>query len=242
MATRGAPSNKVLIALAVLVVASGTFAVAAKHLHDRASASTSPRTSGLPSSISTSLSYLMGLAPGTGKFAPDFSLTDQHGRVVALRSLRGQVVVLGFMDPHCTDICPIVSRELIDAAQGLGATASKVAFVSINVNQYHRSVADLSSFSSAHGLSSIRSWHFVSGPVTSLKAAWHNYGVAVLAPNPNADIIHTSVVYFLDPQGRMRYVAFPEDDHTKSGAAYLPASQVASWGRGIALVAASLAR
>jgi len=243
MPKRKAPSNVVLVLLAVVVLASAAFAVAAKHLHDeRASASTAPRASGLPASVDNPLAYLMGLSAGSGRPAPDFTLTDQHGATLSLRSLRGHVVVLGFMDPHCTDICPIVSRELIDAAQRLGTTARNVDFVSINVNQYHRSVADMTSFSAAHGLSSISTWHFVTGPTAALRAAWHDYGVAVIAPNPNADIIHTSVIYFIDAKGVERYVAFPMDDHTASGAAYLPAPQISSWGRGIALVASAISR
>jgi hypothetical protein len=53
--------------------------------------------------------------------------------------------------------------------------------------------------------------------------------------------VHTATVFFLDPQGRQRYLAAPMVNHTKSGKAYLPASQVASWGHGIALLARDLA-
>ncbi len=56
------------------------------------------------------------------------------------------------------------------------------------------------------------------------------------------DVQHTSAVYFIDPQGRERFLASPEVDHTKSGASYLPASQQIAWGHGIALVARQLAR
>ena len=61
------------------------------------------------------------------------------------------------------------------------------------------------------------------------------------APRPNADIIHTSIVYFIDRKGVERYVGSPMDDHTSSGTAYLPANQLSAWGVGIALVAKDLA-
>lgn len=48
-------------------------------------------------------------------------------------------------------------------------------------------------------------------------------------------------MYFIDPQGRERFLADPMVDHTASGSAYLPTSQLASWGHGIALVARQLA-
>jgi protein SCO1 len=54
-----------------------------------------------------------------------FTLTDQDGRTLALSALRSKVVVLEFMDPHCTDICPIVSQEYVDAYRDLGALAAR---------------------------------------------------------------------------------------------------------------------
>lgn len=62
----------------------------------------------------------MQLSPVPVTRAPGFTLTDQDGQAMSLASLRGRAVVLEFMDPHCTDICPIVSREFIDAYRDLG--------------------------------------------------------------------------------------------------------------------------
>jgi protein SCO1 len=149
--------------------------------------------------------------------------------------------VLEFMDPHCTDICPIVSQEFVDAYHRLGPTAAKVAFIAVNVNQYHKSVANMADYSRQEGLNTIPGWHFFTGSVPALKNVWRDYNVAVQAPNPDADIIHTSAVYFIDPQGREAFLASPMVDHTKKGTAYLPAKQVKQWARGIALVAHNLA-
>jgi hypothetical protein len=66
--------------------------------------------------------------------------------------------------------------------------------------------------------------------------------VAVEAPNPNADIIHTSVVYFIDAKGAERFVASPMVDHTANGAAYLPLAQLSDWATGIARLADDMAR
>ena len=74
-----------------------------------------------------------------------------------------------------------------------------------------------------------------------LRAVWHGYNIEVQAPNPNADVVHTSVVYFIDARGRERFLAMPEADHTKSGTAFLPVGQLSSWGHGIALIARDLA-
>jgi protein SCO1 len=210
--------------------------------HNASGGATSLRPSGIPGNISTSTANLMQLSPVPRVPAPGFRLTDQQGHTMTLASLRGKVVVLEFMDPHCTDICPIVSQEFIDAYRQLGAQASRVVFAAINVNRYHATVQDMAAYSTAHRLNTIPGWHFFTGPVPALKAAWRDYNVAVAAPNPNADIIHSSLVYFIDAKGTERFLASPMVDHTAGGAAYLPLTQISGWASGIARLASDLAR
>ena len=47
--------------------------------------------------------------------APDFTLTDQHGRPVSLSGLRGKVVLLTFLDPVCVTDCPLIAQEFREA-------------------------------------------------------------------------------------------------------------------------------
>jgi len=229
----------VLTVLLVAAVAIPAFLVKRNH---STLAAQDARVSGIPASVSTSLANLMMLSPLPADRAPGFTLTDQNGHTLSLSSLRGKVMVLQFMDPHCTDICPLVSREFIDANRDLGPDARNVVFIAVNVNPYHRRIADMAAYSSEQQLDSIPSWHFVTGPLPSLRAVWNGYQIQVEAPGRNADVIHTSLIYFINPQGRERYAAAPMVDHTMKGTAYLPASQLASWGRGIALVARAAGR
>ncbi|HEY6494210.1 MAG TPA: SCO family protein [Trebonia sp.] len=171
------------------------------------------------------------MSPVPASPAPGFTLTDQDGRTLSLSSLRSKVVVLEFMDPHCTDICPIVSQEYVDAYRDLGPLAGKVVFAAVNVNQYHATVADMMAYSREQRLTSIPGWHFFTGPVPDLRKVWNGYNIEVEAPSPDADIMHTSAVYSIDPAGREQFVAAPMADHTTSGASYLPAGQITAWGR-----------
>jgi len=200
------------------------------------------RPTGVPGNLSTSLVNLMQISPLPHDPAPGFTLTDQRGHTMSLASLRGKVVVLEFMDPHCTDICPIVSQEFVDAYHELGAAQSKIVFAAINVNQYHASVADIAAYSAQHQLNTVPTWHFFTGPAPALRTAWRDYDIQVEVPNPNADIIHTSAVYFIDARGGERFLATPMADHTANGSAYLPPSQIAAWAGGIARLAEDLAR
>ena len=167
------------------------------------------RPTGIPASISTPLAGLMQLSPVPGGPAPGFTLTDQRGRTLSLASFRGRAVVLEFMDPHCVDICPIVSQEFIDAYHNLGGAASRAAFIAVNVNPYYHGVSDVAAYSREHQLTTIPSWHFFTGPLASLKAVWRAYGISVDAPSRNADVIHTSEVFFIDRRGHERYIAPP---------------------------------
>jgi cytochrome oxidase Cu insertion factor (SCO1/SenC/PrrC family) len=227
-----------LVGLGVLVLIAGLFAFLAVRHRDQQNQLI--RVSGIPASISTPLANLMALSPVPPKSAPDFTLTDQNGQRLSMSSFRGQAVVLEFMDTHCVDVCPIISQEFVDAYHDLGADASKVAFVAVNVNAYHAGLSDVMSFSQAHQLTTIPSWHFFTGSAADLQSVWNDYGVVVQAPSPDADIIHSSFAYFIDPSGHERYLGDPTVDHTQSGAAYLPAGTLASWGQGIARVAESL--
>jgi protein SCO1 len=237
----GTRTAQPLLALGLIGVFLLVVVVTAAYFTLRPSGPSLARPSGIPANVPTSLINLMFLSPLPHPPAPGFTLTDQAGRTMALSALRGKVVVLEFMDPHCVDICPIVSQEFVDAYHDLGPLASKVAFIAVNVNQYHATVADVATYSREHALTTIPGWHFFTGPVPALQASWRDYHIAVQAPNPNADIVHTSAIYFIDPQGREAFLASPMVDHTSKGVAFLPASQLTAWGHGIALVARHLA-
>src|ERR1700750_1498906 len=153
----------VIIAAAVAVLiaaASAGYVVIRVRQHQQAAGL---RESGIPASVSTSLANLMQLSPVPVTGAPGFTLTDQGGHAMSLAGLRGRVVVLEPMDPHCTDICPIVSQEFLDAYRDLGASAPRVVFVAVNVNRYHLRVADVAAFSSEQRLTTVPAWHFLTG-------------------------------------------------------------------------------
>ena len=214
---------------AVVLVGAGATAAAVLLTHGKSAPQplvADPVDAAVPAAVQSRL----GLSSLGSRPAPGLSLVDQRGRTVSLASLRGRVVVLEFFDPVCTDICPIVSQEYVEANRLLGAAARKAAFVAVNVNQYHRSVADVAGFSRKHGLDGIASWHFLTGPTSTLQRIWQAYGVAV-QPNPSGDVVHSSLVYFIDAKGRERYLAMP--DRNKKG--------IDAWAHGIAAVVRALA-
>ena len=223
-----------------MILAATAIALLVVHYHDEHGSVSSIRPAGVPQDVSTSLANLMALNPVPSHSAPAFTLTDQDGRTLSLSSFQGHPVVLEFMDPHCTDICPIVSQELVDAYHDLDKSRPAVVFLAINVNPYHLGAAAVAAFSKEHRLDDIPTWHFLTGPLPVLRSIWSRYGIEVQARGPNADVVHSSIVYFIGPSSNERFIAAPTDDHTKSGTAYLPGGQLSAWGRGIAQTAADI--
>jgi cytochrome oxidase Cu insertion factor (SCO1/SenC/PrrC family) len=229
----------VVIMTAVASVAAA--AILAARQHERA-ALTGQRPSGIPAGIPSATVNLMGLSPVPASPAPGFALTDQDGRRLPLSGFRGKVVVLEFMDSRCTDICPLVSREFIDAYNDLGRAAGDVVFAAVNVNGQYNQVGDVLAYSRAHQLTAIPDWYFFTGPAGTLQAVWRAYDIAVAAAGTRGALVHTSAIFFIGPHGTERYIADPVPDRTASGAVYLPPGQISGWGQGIAQVAETMLR
>lgn len=172
--------------------------------------------------------------------AHDFTLVDQRGQVVSLRSLRGRPVVLTFLDPHCIDICPIISAEFVQADRILGSAMDQVTFIGINVNPYATSPTDVLAYTRAHHLDGLSNFRFLTGSTTQLAKVWKDYGVFVQAPSPSVDVVHTSVTYFIGRSGVVRYIAMPTVEHRSDGTSYLAQSSIDTWAKGIAEVSRSL--
>lgn len=243
----GAPRHRARLVisgvLALVIAAAGGTAYA---LTRPSSLSQRLRPSGIPGSISTGLANSMAIDALDGRAAPGFTLTDQAGKTKSLASLRGKVVVLEFMDSKCTDICPVVSQEFRYAYRDLGSLAGTVVFAAVNANPVARSVRDIATFTAEHQLNTIPGWTYFTGPLPKLRAVWHDYNVTVTMPHGVHSVVHTSAIYFIDRQGRERYLADADSEeptikHHKNGASYIPGATMPAWGRGIADLARSLA-
>ncbi len=130
--------------------------------------------------------------------APAFVLRDEQGRLTSLAEFRGKVVALTFIDPVCTDLCPLTSQSMVRALDVLGpAAASRVQLLAIDANPQKTAVADVASYTRAHRLEG--RWRFLTGSREQLEAVWHAYHVYVAVAND--DIQHTAVVFLIDPDG-----------------------------------------
>lgn len=245
------PRRKWLMPLVASVVLAGAAAFAAfawVQSHATPAQHTglsSIRESGIPHDIPTRLANLMALQAERTTTAPNFTLTDQAGDTVSLSGFRGHPVVLTFFDPRCHTECPLVSQEFVDAQHDLAGAHTGVVFLAVNVNRHALGVATVLAFSKEHRLTTIPGWHFLTGPLPALRRIWHQYGIEVATRivHGHWTVVHTSVVLFISPSGKERFIAASNADYrdTPTHRAYLPRLTLSAWGRGIALVTKSIA-
>jgi cytochrome oxidase Cu insertion factor (SCO1/SenC/PrrC family) len=136
--------------------------------------------------------------------APAFSLTDQHGRDVTLASLRGKVVLLTFLDPVCSNGCPLEAQEFCLAGQLLGASDRHVELVAIVANPVDYQVGYVQAFDLQEGLNAMPNWLYLTGTPDQLAQVWHGYGVVAQVVSAGSMIAHSENAYVIDQRGHLR--------------------------------------
>ena len=140
--------------------------------------------------------------------APDFRLVDHKGTSMALSDFRGNVVVMAFLDPECTDSCPLTANEFRLTSGALGADAARVAFLAVNVNPKKNSVADVAAATKKWGVQDLAGWHYLTGSREELTPIYPAYGIlAEGPPKPDkpGELEHSPGAYLIDQAGKERW-------------------------------------
>jgi cytochrome oxidase Cu insertion factor (SCO1/SenC/PrrC family) len=139
--------------------------------------------------------------PGTP--VPGFTLRDEAGRLTSLAQFRGKVVLLTFIDPYCTQICPLTTQSMVEAMQMLGPSAAdRVQLLGIDANPLKTQVSDVAFYTRSHEMEG--RWRFLTGSREQLEQVWRDSHVYVAAIGNNID--HEAIVFLIDPQGRERQI------------------------------------
>jgi protein SCO1/2 len=186
----------VLAAAAAIAVGAGGGAAFALTHHGGASRTASPIT---------------GAAnvvwPAGKRLAPGFALRDQTGAPISLRANRGRVVILTFIDPVCTTLCPLEAKELDRVEQQLSG-AQRPAMVAVSVNPYGNAARYFSADARKWHLPA--SWRWAVGSRAELARVWKAYSIAVRIRRFRAagvtthQVDHTEAAYVIDRNGYER--------------------------------------
>ena len=141
--------------------------------------------------------------PG-GVRAPEFSLSDQDGGRIAMRSLRGRPVIVLFLYTTCEETCPLQAQQVKGALAELG---HQVPVIAIAVDPPRDTARRARAF-----LAKVRMrgrMDFVLGSREELAPLWRGYAVQP----QSEDAEHQARIVLVDRRGFQR-VAFPVDQAT----------------------------
>ena len=136
---------------------------------------------------------------------PQFSLQNQTGDTVSPEQFRGRVMIVGFAYGHCETVCPTVVRELVDARSRL-ASESPVVLI-LTLDPWRDTPSRLASLAARWGLPA--DVFVLSGGVSAVEQALDAWGVARSRDPETGEIVHTTQVFVVDKQGRLRYKVNP---------------------------------
>jgi|SRR5882672_179493 len=135
--------------------------------------------------------------------APEFTLTDQNGKRIALKDLRGKVLAITFIFASCVDTCPLLTAKMAGLQERLGADfGPRVHFVSITVDPERDTPEVLKRYSQAHRANPA-GWAFLTGTPAEISEVAKRYGI-FYKKTPRGDVDHTFLTSLVDQSGTLR--------------------------------------
>jgi protein SCO1/2 len=130
-----------------------------------------------------------------------FSLTDQNGRTVTDRDLKGKPFLVFFGFTHCPDVCPTALFEVSEIMRSLGPDADRVRVLFVTVDPERDTPALLKDYLSSFDphLSAL------SGDpeaVAAVAKAYRVYYKKVPLSEGGYTMDHTAIVYLMNKDGR----------------------------------------
>lgn len=187
------------LTVALVVTVVGGMSASASHRAPVATAASPALEPGIDAAAADLLQ--LDVLPTPTRAAPDFTLTDQHGRPASVSALRGKAVVLSFNDDECQDLCTLLAQDVVAADHDLGAAAADVVFLSVNANPLHPAVADVAAWTDGHGLGGVDNWVFATGSAAQLGRVADSYHVPVSVDRSTGEVTHGAELFFIDPSG-----------------------------------------
>jgi protein SCO1/2 len=139
------------------------------------------------------------------RMAPQILQKAADGKEFALDKFRGKVVVLEFGYTSCADVCPVSLALLKQARERLGPLRDKLQVVFVTVDPQRDTATRLKTYLAQFDPSFIG----LTGSEEQMAAIRAAYGISAtkkMVEGSKSDYTmgHSSYLYFIDPQGRLR--------------------------------------
>lgn len=137
------------------------------------------------------------------KPAPEFTLTTQAGKRLALKDLRGKVLAITFIFASCADTCPLLTAKMVGIQNRLGSDfGPKVYFVSITVDPERDTPEVLKRYAEGYQANPA-GWAFLTGTPAEIRDVAKRYGI-FYKKMPRGDVDHTFLTSIVDQSGTLR--------------------------------------
>jgi protein SCO1/2 len=137
------------------------------------------------------------------KPVPQFTLTNQDGKRLSLKDLRGKVLAITFIFASCADNCPLLTAKMVGIQDRLGsAFGEKVYFVSITVDPERDTPDVLKRYADAHKANPA-GWAFLTGTPAEIREVAKRYGI-FYKKTSRGDVDHTFLTSLVDQSGTLR--------------------------------------
>lgn len=140
-------------------------------------------------------------SPAAAAIGGPFHLTDQHGRRVDDRVLKGKWTAVFFGYTDCPDVCPTTLFNLAQAVTALGPRSRDFQVLFISIDPARDTPAQLAAFlgNPAFPKGTIG----LTGSAADIAAVARGYHVYYrkAGDGPDYTMDHTSIVYLMDPDG-----------------------------------------
>jgi protein SCO1/2 len=130
-----------------------------------------------------------------------FQLTDQNGKAVTDKNLKGKPTLIFFGYTHCPDVCPTSLFEISEVLRALGKDADKINAVFISVDPERDTPATMKEYLSSfdphlEGLSG--------DPAETARviSSYRVYAKKVPTKDGDYTMDHTALIYLMDRDGR----------------------------------------
>ena len=130
---------------------------------------------------------------------PDFSLTDQQGKLLALSDMMGKIWVADFIFTNCPTICPAMTQEMARLQSEF--VADPVYFVSFSVDPERDTSEVLSRYAAEYGADD-RRWHFLTGEKEGIYELAKD-GFSLAAGHKGSEILHSTRFVLVASDGRI---------------------------------------
>jgi len=135
--------------------------------------------------------------------APQFTLTSQDGKQVALVDLRGKVVAVTFIFTLCSATCPVLTPMMSLVQDRLGSDfGTNIAFVYVTIDPERDTPEMLKLYAQMYG-ADVAGWSFLTGEVAIIQDLTRRYGVFV-SKAAGGDIEHSFLTSVIDRHGIIR--------------------------------------